>query len=114
MEFSGVAGAESAWRVVMSDNLETKVRCAAVAGWWTLLIAAVIFLVQWVVYLLVVPAQPAWVLTLWGPGATWETVRTTWFWFLAGFKALLILLAFFLVWLTLWGRQLEKRSGNTS
>jgi hypothetical protein len=96
----------------MNDMFETKVRCAAVAGWWTVLVAAGIFLIQWVIYLLVVPAQPAWVLTLWGPGATWEAVRTTWFWFLAGFKTFLLVVAFFLVWLSFWARQLRKRTRN--
>lgn len=94
----------------MADNLEIKVRCAAVAGWWTLLIAAAIFLFQWIVYLIVVPAQPAWVLTLWGPGASWLEVRNVWFWFMAGYKVCLLLVAFLLVWLTLWSRQLRKRS----
>lgn len=95
---------------IMNDNFETKIRCAAAAGWWTLLIAAVIFIIQWIMYLLVVPAQPAWVLRLWGPGATWPVIQSVWFWFLAGFKASLLLLAFVLVWLTLWARQLRKRA----
>lgn len=96
----------------MNDNLGTKMRCAAVAGWWTLLIATAIFLFQWILYLILVPAQPAWLLTLWGPGATWELVRTVWFWFLAGYKVCLYLVAFLLVWLTLWARQLRKGAGT--
>jgi hypothetical protein len=28
---------------VMADNLQSKIRCAAVAGWWTLLIAVAHF-----------------------------------------------------------------------
>jgi hypothetical protein len=97
---------------LMSDNFEIKIRSAAVAGWWTLLIAVGIFLIQWIICLLVVPAQTAWVLTLWGPGATWHEVRSVWFWFLVGFKVFLLLLAFVLVWLTLWARQLRKRTGK--
>ena len=96
----------------MNNNFETGVRAAAVAGWWTLLIAVGIFLIQWIMYLLVLPAQPAWVLTLWGPGATWHEVRIVWFWFLAGFKVVLLLVAFFLMWLMLWARQLRKRAGK--
>ena len=96
----------------MNEFFETRIRCAAIAGWWTLLIAAVAFLMQWIIYLLVVPAQPSWVLTLWGPGANWPEVRSVWFWFLAGFKVFLVLLAFVLVWLTLWARQLRKRAGK--
>ena len=96
----------------MNDNFETRIRCATAAGWWTLLIAAAIFLLQWIMYLLLVPAQPAWLLTLWGPGATWLEVRTVWFWSLAFFKICLLLVAFLLLWLTLWARQLRKRTGT--
>ena len=95
----------------MNDSFESKVRCAAVSGWWTLLIAVVLFLIQWIVYLLWVPAQPAWLLTLWGPGATWEEVRNLWFGFLVFFKAFLLLVAVLLLWLTLWARQLRKNAG---
>lgn len=92
----------------MNDGFDHKVRCAAVAGWWTLLTATAVFLVQWVLYLIVVSAQPPWLLTLWGPGTTWEQVRSVWFWFLAGYKACLLLAALLLMWLTLWARQLRK------
>ena len=94
----------------MNDNFEERVRSAAVAGWWTLLIGVGIFLIQWIMYLLVLPAQPAWVLTIWGPGATWQEVRIVWFWFLVGFKVMLLLFAFVLLWLTLWSRQLRMRT----
>ena len=95
----------------MVDNFELRVRCAAVAGWWMLLIAAAIFLLQWIVYITLAPAQPTWLLALWGPGATWQEVRTVWFWFLASFKVCLVLVAFLLGWLTLWARQLRKCAG---
>jgi hypothetical protein len=95
----------------MNDKFETRLHSATVAGWWTLLIAAAIFLLQWVMYLLVVPAQPAWILTLWGSGATWQEVAAFWFWFLAGFKMFLLLVAIILVWLTLWARHLRKGTG---
>jgi hypothetical protein len=97
----------------MNDNLESRIRCAAVAGWWTLVIVVALFLIQWIVYLLLVPAQPAWLLTLWGPGATWQEIRTLWFWFLVCFKSFLLLVAFLLVWLTLWARQLRKCTGTS-
>jgi hypothetical protein len=92
----------------MSDNFETRLRRAAIAGWWTLLIAAGVFLIQWITYLLVVPAEPAWVLRLWGPGASWQEVRTVWFWFMVIFKVTLMAAAFVLVWLSLWARGLRK------
>jgi hypothetical protein len=92
----------------MTEDFESRVHSAAVAGWWTVLAALGVFLVQWVAYLIVVPAQPGWVLSLWGPGADWEHVRTTWFWFLAGFKVSLVVVVFLLLWLTLWARQMRK------
>jgi hypothetical protein len=92
----------------MTDEFELRVRSAAIAGWWTLLIAGAIFIVQWIMYLVVAPAEPRWVLTLWGPGTDWQHVRTIWFWFLAGFKVSLLVLAFVFLWLTLWARQLRK------
>jgi hypothetical protein len=97
----------------MSDNFETRVRCATAAGWWTLLIAAAFMLLQWVLFLLIVPAQPALLLSLWGPGATWQEVRNWWFGFLICFKVGLGLLALLLVWLTLWTRQLRKHAGSS-
>jgi hypothetical protein len=97
----------------MNDSFESRIRSATVAGWWTLVIAVALFLIQWIVYLLLVPAQPAWLLTLWGPGATWQEIRTLWFWFLVFFKAFLLLVAFLIVWLTLWARQLRKRTGTS-
>jgi hypothetical protein len=92
----------------MTETFQSKVRTAAIAGWSTWLIAMGVFLVQWIMYLAVVPAEPAWVLALWGPGANWQYVREVWFWFLAGFKVLLVVFAFVLLWLTLWARQLRN------
>lgn len=94
----------------MKDNFEIRLRCATVAGWWTLVIGVAFFLIQWIMYLLSMAVQPAWLLTLWGPGATWQEIRTWWFWFLVYFKVFLLLIAFFLLWLTLWVRQLQKRT----
>ncbi len=96
----------------MADTFESRVRCAAIAGWWTLLIGVGVFLVQWILYLVLGAVQPAWLLTLWGPGADWQQVRTVWFWFLAGFKAFLFLVAFLLMWITLWARQMRKGAGS--
>jgi hypothetical protein len=92
----------------MNGDLESRIHSVAVAGWWTLLIGVGVFLIQWVMYLIVVPSQLGWVLTLWGPGADWQQVRIIWFWFLAGFKVWLLFVAFVLLWLTLWARQLRK------
>ena len=92
----------------MNNEFELRIRSAAIAGWWTLAIATGIFLLQWVAYLLVMPAEPSWLLKMWGPGADWAKVQVWWFWGLAGFKVLLVVWAFLMAWLTLWARELRK------
>ena len=57
-----------------------KVRAAAVAGWWTLLIAYCVLLIQWLAYLLIMTRQPAGILWLLGEGITWPEIRTIWLW----------------------------------
>lgn len=96
----------------MSENFDARLRSAAVAGWWAWLIAAGVLLLQWILYLVIVPAQPDWVLALWGPGSTWQEVRSVWFIGIVGFKALLGIVAFVLVWLTLWSRRLRIASAK--
>ena len=64
----------------MNDIFEQRVRAAAVAGWWTFLIAAGFLMLQWVLYLLFMSARPGWLLSLWGPGANWPTVQNLSFW----------------------------------
>ena len=43
----------------MDEIFTKKVRAAAVAGWWTLLIVYCILLIQWLAYLLIMTKQPA-------------------------------------------------------
>ena len=54
----------------MDEIFTKKVRAAAVAGWWTVLIAYCILLIQWIAYLLIMPRQPAAILCFWGQGVT--------------------------------------------
>jgi uncharacterized membrane protein len=54
----------------MDERFTKKVRAAAIAGWWTVLIAYCILLIQWFAYLLIIPRQPAGILCLWGKGVT--------------------------------------------
>jgi len=94
----------------MNDVFEKRVRAAAVAVWWTILIAIGFILVQWLVYLLVISARPAWVLSWWGRDINWSFVQTVWFWAIAVLKFCVWLLAMVAIWLTLWARQLRKRT----
>ena len=44
----------------MNDVFQQRVRAAAVAGWWTLLIAIGFLTLVWIVFLVLVSARPAW------------------------------------------------------
>ena len=96
----------------MNDVFEKRVRAAAVAGWWVVLVAVIFLLVQWIAYLLVMNARPAWVISLWGPELTWSFVQNVWFWGIAIFKVCVWVMALAVLWLTLWARQLRKQSGR--
>ena len=95
----------------MNDAFERKVHAAGVAGWWTLLIAAAVLLLQWMVYLVIMWARPDWVTPLWGPGITWERVQHVWWVATVALKVLLLALAIPCLWLTLWARQLRRAGG---
>jgi len=95
----------------MNDVFQVRVRTAAVAGWWTLLIGLVFISVQWMAYLAAMAHRPAWLLSVWGPEASWPLIQSVWFWAIVGLKACLLLAALPVVWLTLWARQLRKRAG---
>jgi hypothetical protein len=98
--------------VAMNDLFEKRVKAAAVAGWWTVLVAIGFVTLLWVVYLAVMSARPAWYLTMWGPEVDWTFVRTVWFWAVAILKFIVWLMALLALWLTLWSRQLRKSAGQ--
>ena len=92
----------------MNDTFEQRVRAAAVAAWWVVLVAVAFLLVQWIAYLVVMNARPAWVLSIWGPNLDWAFVQNVWFWMAATFKMCIWVLTLAALWLTLWARQLRK------
>ncbi len=93
----------------MNDPFEKKVRAAAVAGWWVILIGYALLLVTWVVYLGIMSARPGWLLTMWGQGdVSWAFVQTVSLWFMGVFKLFMWFLILVALWLTLWARQLRK------
>jgi hypothetical protein len=94
----------------MDDTLRFMVHSAAVAGWWTFLVAIAFLLLQWAIYLGVMAVQPAWALSFWGPGATWESIRAVWFPALVVMKLTLWPLGLAALWLTLWAKQLRTRA----
>ncbi len=96
----------------MIEKFENRLGCAVKAGWLTFLIAVALFLIQWIMYVVCIPAQPAWLLRMWGPQASWPEIRMVWFWFMAFFKLFLLLAAFILIWLSLWARMLRKKQAT--
>ena len=92
----------------MDEIFIKKARASAVAEWWTVLIAYCILLIQWLAYLLIMPRQPAGMLSLWGEGVTWPEIRTIWLWAMVAYKLGLAMLIFVVIWQTLWARKLTK------
>jgi hypothetical protein len=93
----------------MDEIFIKKVRTAAVAGWWTVLIAYCLLLISWFSYLLIMKMQPEGVLCLLGKGATWEEMRTIWLWGIVAYKLTVAMMLFVVIWLTLWAKKLAKK-----
>ena len=94
----------------MNDVFQKRVKAAAVAGWWTLLVAAIFLTIQWIAYLFIMNARPDWVREMWGPNLDWAFVQTIWFWMTAIFKLCVWVMALIVIWLTLWARQLRNQA----
>ena len=92
----------------MNDSFDKKVRAAAVATWWVVLMGYVLLTMVWLVYLALVTARPEWLLSMWGHNVTWDFMQTVSLWFLGVFKLFLWFLILIVLWLTLWARQLRK------
>ncbi|MCY2926175.1 MAG: hypothetical protein NT031_12175 [Planctomycetota bacterium] len=94
----------------MNDDFAKRVRAAAVAGWWTLLIAAIFLTLQWGLYMAIsaCPAKACWLTRLWGRGVEWQTIQTMWLWMFAALKLAVWILALPVIWLTIWARALRK------
>jgi hypothetical protein len=85
-----------------------RVRAAAVAGWWVTALAAGLLILSWIAYLVVIAAEPPWLLSMWGPDLNWAYVQNVWFWAIVAFKIIVWFMALTALWLTLWARQLNK------
>jgi hypothetical protein len=92
----------------MNDSFEKKVRAAAVAGWWVILIGYALLFVTGVAYLGIVTTRPAWLMMMWGPDVSWDFMQKVSLWFMGAFKLFMWILFLIVLWLTLWARQLRK------
>lgn len=91
----------------MEDLLHKKVRAAAIAGWWTLLVAVLMAAGLWGGLLAVSRCRPPWVMAMWG-GVSWETMQTVILWAIVVFRLVIGVLFLAVVWLTIWSRRLRK------
>jgi len=93
----------------MDEIFLKKVKAAAVAGWWTVLIAYCILLIQWIAYLMIMKIQPSAMLCVWGGGMTWPEIRDIWLLAMVAYKLGVAMMIFIVIWLTLWAKQLAKK-----
>jgi len=94
----------------MNEVFQQRVQAAAIALWWTVLIAVGYLTLVWFLFLGIMTARPSWYHALLGPGVTWEYVQNVSFWVVAIFKMCIWLMALVAMWLTLWARQIGKRN----
>lgn len=90
----------------MDAIFHKKVRSAAVAGWWTLLVAWLLGAVSWGAYLAAWHYRPGWMTWLWG-GSSWEDMRTVTIWMFAAFKLIIWTIFLAALWLSIWSCKLK-------
>ena len=86
----------------MSAEFREIVKAAAVAGWWTVLIAAIWVTIAWLVWRGILKSKPAWLMKLWGFDLGWDEVQKVMFYFIAIMKMILFILILICIWLSLW------------
>ena len=96
----------------MNDAFTQRVRSAAVAGWWTVVIGAIWMTIAWLFFLVILSAEPGWMMTLWGDRMTWKEVHSLVITFMAAFKMILFVCLLVTIWLTVWSRRLKRSAGS--
>ena len=92
----------------MTRTFTQRVQTAAYAGWCMIIIAVVWLTVTWLAYMAMQYYRPGWILALWGGDITWDEVHWIMLIFTAVIKVILFTLVMVTIWLTIWGRKLEK------
>ncbi len=93
------------------DNSEMakRVRAAAVAGWWTVIIAVIFMAASWVAFLAILHYKPYWILWLWGGGdMDWSRIQYVMLDFYATAKLMLLAVVVVVIWLSLWAGKLKR------
>ena len=95
----------------MNDLFERRIRAAAVAGWWTLLFAALFLTVVWFVFLGMMSGPHGRIELLWG-GLDRDQIFVVALWLIGIFKLFLWAWTMVALWLTLWARQLRTTASG--
>lgn len=91
----------------MDEEFRQRIRAAAITAWWTVLVAAAFVTVQWLAYMMVLSAKPAWFLAMWGPDIGWTTVQSLWLNVIVNVKVVVWVSALGALWLSLWSRRMR-------
>jgi hypothetical protein len=86
-----------------------RIRAAAVAAWWVVLLAYILLIVQWGVYLKIAATTPVWFKSVWGEGVSWPQIQAVWLQAMVTFKLMVFAGAAVALWLTLWSRRLRGK-----
>jgi hypothetical protein len=93
----------------MDDQFTQRVRAAAAAGWWTVLIGVIWLTVTWFAFLAIMSYRPEWMLSLWGgKDISWPMMQQISLWLFGVFKLVWFVFLLITLWLTLWSRQLRR------
>jgi hypothetical protein len=92
----------------MDHPFEQRLKAAVSTGWWVVLLAYVLLLVQWLAYLQFMKAKPEWFLALWGPDVGWPEAQKIWMLVMSFWKMGCWFWALVMLWLTLWSRRLSS------
>jgi hypothetical protein len=91
----------------MEDMLQKRVRAAAIAGWWTLLVAVIFHLFVTSGFAVLMHAKPSWVTSAWG-GLSWDEIKHVGLYMIGTYRVLVWLMFLVVVWLTIWSRRLKR------
>ncbi len=90
----------------MENLLHKRVRAAAIAGWWTLLVAVGLHLVLLSAVMLTLHCRPGWIPAMMG-GVPWETVQLMALGMIALYRVLVWTMFLVVIWLTIWSAKLK-------
>lgn len=92
----------------MSDTMVRRVRAAASAGWWTVLVGVVWLAGGWGIWICLSYNQPEWMLRLWGKGVTWPEAQELVLETVACLKLILFSGVLACIFLSIWAGKLRK------